>query len=450
MPSPGADATQQTVRMVSLSEDVLVESDRAADVLTVVASWGELSIADADPQTVAALRRMTLGPVAVANVIGTGITDATANPVTADLRRVLGLLARSVVHSLGLRDGLGPVLSVVPDGDGRPFAPLPIAPDDLLRLSRFSCIRARGGELFVESPMAPFRVVLHRRPASAIAAALPASRTVADIAAETGLGRPLLTEFLSYLLAAGVVSAGRPAEGHAEDTEPALRGWTSEDLAFHVHSRRHHLEIDDARSADTGPAPDQPRGDPARTRVALTRPRDHAPPTAPRPGPPGTAGLLIDEVAALLAESTGPEEGPVLDLYLAVDRCAGLARRVYRYDAQAHDLAELPVPEAGVAELFGAATGTSRGRWPAALLIMSVGMARVRPRVGGTPYRNTLVHVGSVHEALRRLGRDIGVGLRPVSVDHDLVGRVLGLSFPAEVAVAECAVDRHHDASDPP
>src|SRR5262245_14157039 len=100
----------ERIRLWSLRENVLVEGDSEHDRLVVVTPWGETRI-DAPGELVReSLRRMSLGPISLENVLS---IEGSAGEL-ARLREVLELLNDSIVHSLGLRDGDGPLLSAVP------------------------------------------------------------------------------------------------------------------------------------------------------------------------------------------------------------------------------------------------------------------------------------------------------------------------------------------------
>ena len=99
----GSRPAPSTVRLISLSEDVLVE-EHTDGWLTVVTRWGEVTMGAVEA-LVAGLHRMTLGPVSLHN-----ITGGQAGRLEQALEHVSG----SVVHSLGLPDGQPPLLSATP------------------------------------------------------------------------------------------------------------------------------------------------------------------------------------------------------------------------------------------------------------------------------------------------------------------------------------------------
>jgi SagB-type dehydrogenase family enzyme len=280
----GAGATAPT-HLWSLREDVLVEDGPEQNRLVVVTKWGEFDIDSADDIVRASLRRMSLGPISLENVLARGVSgdDEQVGPVVtrryrngtrqewAHLRQVLDLLSSSVVRSLGLGDGDSPLLSAIPIAR---FASLVLPHVDVyrpIRLSRFAAMRPYDGDLLMESPLSQYHVVLHRRLASAVATALSAPTSVAEVADLIRAPQAIVAEIVAYLAGTGIVLLGTRAEKEteprsettaddtrsvaaqsvtaqsvtaqsddarfAEDRDPVLLRWSHHDLLFHSRSR---------------------------------------------------------------------------------------------------------------------------------------------------------------------------------------------------------------------
>src|SRR2546430_8857816 len=113
-----AERPMARIRLWSLREDVLVEADPDIGRVVVINRWGETRIDDADEIVRESLRRMSLGPISLDNVL----PPENPGPSTTDERRAewdrlgraLDVLSGSVVHSLGMYDGEGPLFSAVP------------------------------------------------------------------------------------------------------------------------------------------------------------------------------------------------------------------------------------------------------------------------------------------------------------------------------------------------
>lgn len=454
------------VHLVSLSDDVLVESEPGGR-LVVVSRWGELTLDEPGALVRESLQRMSLGPVSLANV--------TAGHDSNGLQQVLHDLRGSIVHSVGLRDRHGPLLSVVPLAAAAVFRLPELEPSCPVRLSRFATVRRSGDELLVESPCAQFRVVLHQPAAAQITAALAAACTGEDLAEAFEGAETVATDVLRYLLAAG---AALPATGGvAEEDDPALRHWSHHELTFHRHSRSR--QRDDPREIAAAGEPLRPapmtKPLPAGTRVPLPGPdlatvadssltllleADHGCPHFTE------RGLSTEQVGELLFRAArirgpGPEELPhgmthaasqrpylnlaclyELELYLSVDRVEGLPVGIYHYDPAGHALTLVNDDEADRAELLdGAKVAAACVLRPPVLISFTARMDRMSA-LAGAAYATTLMHVGALQQTLNLVGRAMGLAAHPIAVDaSDAVQRALRLAWPGEVGVGECVVD---------
>ncbi|AXB47370.1 SagB-type dehydrogenase domain-containing protein [Amycolatopsis albispora] len=466
-----------TVRLWSLSEDALVEEGEEAGSLNVVTRWGELNLESAGAFAIESLRRMGLGPVSLQNVV----TARKAGPARklhdlAGLERVLDQVSGSVVHSLGLADGQRPLLSVVPVVPSPAFRLTEVGPKALSRLSRFAVLRPEDGDLVLESPRADFRVVLSQPQAVRIASALATPATTGELADATAVPEHVVADVVAFLTAAGVVLCGDAADDFTEDDD-ALRHWSHHELLFHTHSRsrRGELVSESAyRQATEHPAP-LTRPVPDGERFPLVSPEldgsspsltelletDHV---CPKFSP---AELTREQLGELLfrsarVRSTGPAHPPIppghdatqrpyfaiaclyeLELYLSIDRCAGLPRAIYHYDPAGHALTLIdddPGHLAAMLDLAKVAAGSVRR--PAAMISVTARMARTAWVLGGAAYAVTLMHVGALQQTLYLCAKAMGLSAHAVPVDaSDTVDRVLGLDWPAEIGVGECVLD---------
>lgn len=474
-----------TIALWSLTEDTLVEFGEDGS-LVVMAGWGELEVAHVDSLTLESLRRMAFGPVSLRNVTsspdsyrsgqddGPPRTDAGAADL-ASLRRVLAGLSGSVVRSLGQRDGKRPLLSVIPVGLAPEFAVHPVQAGRTVRLSRFAALRRGTGGPLLESPRAPFRILLSRAPAVRIASALYSPATIAEIAAETELAEAVVADVVAYLVAAGSVLVGDDNAEFAEDTDPELRRWSHHDLLFHVRSRTRLVrgryedvpeEPVDAQSAPVvKPVPGGPsfplyRPDPALVAdTALTGvlETDHHCPvfdgrglSARQLGELLYRGARIRSVSEL-ALSPGyryeASQRPYfsiarlyeLELYLGLDHCDGLAKGIYHYDPQGHVLTLVNDDPDELDAMLDTAMVAGQGRRrPAALIIVTARLARSSWALGGSAYSTALLHVGALQQTLYLTAKAMGLAAHAVPLDAgDRVDRALKLRWPHEVALGE-------------
>ncbi|MGH8940342.1 MAG: hypothetical protein ACRDV2_13490, partial [Actinomycetes bacterium] len=381
-----SDRVPVRMRLWSLGEDVLVEVGPGGDHLIAITQWGEVRIDDASSWVRESLQRLSFGPVWVENL-----------PVQREgLRRVLERLGNCLVQSLGLDDETGPLLSVLPVSRQAKFwRPPEVEVDRPIRLSRFVGMRASHGELVLDSPVSRYRVALHRPLASWVVGSLCATTTIADLAGVLRMPRPVLADIVSYLVAGGMVVAGErgtPPQ-FAEDADPALIPWAQHDLLFHARSRlgRHNGPPDPSfPQLDRLPAAPVSRTPPVGSRFPLYRPPLATLATADRPltevietsrshrdyaDREVTAehlGELLFRAArirwtrlvtAALGTSYVISDRPYpstadlyeLELYLTLDRCAGLPRGSYHYDPREHVLTLISDSEPELTDLLDSA-----------------------------------------------------------------------------------------------
>ena len=477
------DDETTTIRLWSLTEDALVEDDPDGNGLTVLTRWGEFDVRGADPVTVESLRRMGFGPVSLRNTLPGRVDRGGRSGESVDaLEHVLDQIRCAVVHSLGLPDGQGPLLSVVPVVADPVFRPAPVPADRLVRLSRFSTMRPDAGVLLLDLPGTAFEVQLRLPPAQAIGAALVTPSTIGRLNTVTGLPVAVVADLVSFLTAAGVVLVADADSRFAEDDDPVWQGWNHHELLFHQHSRKRmgvapRDVVLDAAAAEPPPVS---RPTPAGRRIPLPRAdlgtlatadatltdlleTDH---TCPRPD--GEA-LTLDQIGHLLhrssrVRSTGPAHIPMrgglsydasqrpyfslgclyeLELYLTVSTCTGLDAGIYHYDPIAHELVLIDGDTDHVDHLVDLGkVGAGSVRRPAAMLTVTARMPRLSWVLGGASYATALVHSGALLETVYLVGKAEGVAAHPVVADGTgAIDDLLRLPWPAEVTVGDCVLD---------
>nr|WP_091673705.1 SagB/ThcOx family dehydrogenase [Amycolatopsis marina] len=474
-----------TVRLWSLRQDALVEMDQTSDSLVVVTTWGEFDLSGADPMVYESLRRMRLGPVSLHNVTsGTpseGVVGDSGTDVSpAALEKVLEQLSGSVVHSLGLSDGQAPLLSVIPVVDTPAFTPVTVAASSPVRLSRFVSMRPSEGKLLLESPTAQFAVALEQPLAVQIVAALTTRTSVGEIGTQSQASASVVADVVTYLVAAGVVLVGNEDLVFAEDTDPALRTWSHHELSFHRKSRRRQgvAPVELGAEHEVVPPPlVRPR--PAGRSVPLHRPTlpsatsagdsltglletDHVCPEF------STTGLTSEALGELLfraarVRSIGPAHLPLggthevsqrpyfniacfyeLELYLCVNRCAGLDRGVYHYEPREHALTLINEDDIDLENMLDMAKAAAASTLqPSVLLSVTARMELTAWWLDGAAYSTALMHFGALQQTLYLTAKSMGLSAHAVPVDdNDIVERALGLNWPAEIGIGECVLDR--------
>ncbi|MET0233360.1 MAG: SagB family peptide dehydrogenase [Kibdelosporangium sp.] len=470
------------IRLWSLREDALVESG-SDDQLLVFTRWGDIEIEDPTPVVREWLYRMSLGPVSLENLLPPR-QDNHLRPVEDDpeygrVRGVLEKLGSCVVHSLGLADMGGPLLSAVPISRQANFELPVIDADHPVRLSRFAAMRASDGEVVLESPLARHRVVFHRSLATRVVGSLGKATTVADLAPALDIAESLVADIVTYVAAVGMIvfSEGGdsvPSARFTEDTDPGLMVWSHSDLLFHSRSRlsRH----DDPRAAvyprgdkippppAVKPLPDGPRyplykpaladlaaADPPFTEVIESRRSFRT--FARRPLTSQGLGELLfraarirsvrpadgDGVSYAVSDRPYPSSAGLheLELYLTIDRCADLPRGIYHYDPLGHALTLIDTSADKVGQLLDdARVATGSMQRPPTLITMTARMGRLSWMYNGIAYATTLRHVGVLQQTLYLVATAMGLAPCALSVgDIEVADSAFLLQWPAEVTV---------------
>jgi SagB-type dehydrogenase family enzyme len=399
------------------------------------------------------------------------------------LRRVLERLGSCVVQSLGLDDNSVPALSVVPVSRQATFwLPPVINREQPIRLSRHVSIRASGGELLLESPMSQYRVAMHRPLAAWVIGSLGTTTTIANVSEQLHIAEPVLADIIGYVAATGMVMVGE-LEGpprFTEDGDQTLIPWSYHDLLFHMHSRfaRRNGQVGAVFPyIDRLPAAPVLRPAPIGPRFALHRPSltDLAGQDPPLTDVIETRRSYQDYAEqALTAEQLGellfrtarirrtrlalasggatyttsdrpyPSTSDLyeLELYLSIDRCAGLPRGNYHYDPRDHALTLVNDSETEVGELMDTARiAAGSTRRPAVLITVTTRIARLSWMYSRIAYSSTLKHVGALQQTLYLVSTAMGLASSALAVsDGAAADEALRLDWPTEVSVGEFVV----------
>lgn len=464
------------IRLWSLREDVLVESDPDNARLVVINRWGETRIDAADDIVRESLHRMSLGPISLDNVLPRAGRSAEWDR----LARVLDLLSGSVVHSLGLYNGEGPLLSAVPIVRSAEFHLPDIDRTRPIRLSKFAAMRAVDEELLLESPLAQYQVILHRELAARVVAAVSTATPVMALAPALDIAEAVVADVVAYLAAAGIVLVGEQGPHgprFAEDEDPSLIRWSHHDLLFHSRSRLGRYGGPTGAvfpHADRLPSPPLVKPVPKGPRFQLHRPAlpdlavadpplteviENArlcPELSERPLTAEQIGELLFRAARIRSISPASAGADVtypvsdrpylgvnglheLELYVSLNRCTGLPSGIYHYDPKDHVLTLINDSEPELQELLdhaSVAAGTTRR--PAVLITIAARVARAAWMYGGIAYSLTLTHVGALQQTLALVATAMGLAPCVPALDPgDIADSALRLDWPAEIGVGE-------------
>jgi SagB-type dehydrogenase family enzyme len=141
-----------------------------------------------------------------------------------------------------------------------------------------------------------------------------------------------------------------------------------------------------------------------------------------------------------------------LELYLAVDKCEGLARGFYHYDAGAHALVPIGVRAHELdALLTGAQFAMGAPGAPQILITIAARFGRVSWKYSSLAYALILKDVGALMQTFYLMATDMGLGGCAIGIANiDLFAKMTGIEFHIEGPVGQFALGRAGklDASD--
>ncbi|KAF0210030.1 MAG: SagB-type dehydrogenase domain containing protein [Methylocystaceae bacterium] len=398
-----------------------------------------------------------------------------------DIRELVRRLALyGLVEYRLARAPSGPDLIVV-EPQMRDYAPrmIEIDEDCALALSRFAYIRRRGADMVLESPRAMALFRLCDPSVTAMIAHLSAARTVRELCAladfaGTELLALLLDSQILFTPGPGADKALRAAEG---DDELVL--WNFHDLLFHtrstngrhanpsggIYAHAHLAALPPAvRPSWPGPAIDLKTletAPPSAFATLLRRRRSIRVFDQQRPITLAEVARLLDGAARIISRERKTDEDEdesevaprpypsggasyELELYLAVDRCEGLARGFYHYDANQHALVLIETNAHWLtAMLEDAQFAMGAPAVPQVLITMSARFGRVSWKYSGFAYALVLKHVGVLMQTLYLMATEMEIGACAVGVgDIDLFAKMTGLAFHVEGSVGQVAIGR--------
>jgi SagB-type dehydrogenase family enzyme len=155
----------------------------------------------------------------------------------------------------------------------------------------------------------------------------------------------------------------------------------------------------------------------------------------------GDSGPLI-EYAIRPYPSAGAEYE--LELYLAVNRCDGLAKGFYHYDAGGHALASIEVKGDEVeALLAGAQFAMGASAPPQILITLAARFGRVSWKYSSIAYALILKDVGVMFQTFYLMATGMGLGGCAIGIANiDLFAKITGIELHVEGPVGQFAIGR--------
>jgi SagB-type dehydrogenase family enzyme len=357
---------------------------------------------------------------------------------------------------------------------------------DTLVLSRFAYMRRRANEMVLESPRAGALFKICDPEIAAALALLATPQRIKQFRRQVNFpGRELLALLVDCQILFKIDDDGnglRPAEG-----DDALVLWDFHDLVFHARSTegRHAnplggtypyadaisplpavrpswpgKKIDLREVVAVAVAALSPAAKLLRERHSTRDFDDQRPITLPE------LARFLDSTARVQSElkSTldhgggggGPELSYTvrpypsggasyeLELYLAVDKCEGLSRGFYHYDAGAHALAPIETRGSQLDALFkSAAFAMGVSAAPQIMITIAARFGRISWKYSSIAYALILKDVGVLMQTFYVMATDMGLGGCAIGTTNiELFAKMTGLNFHVEGPVGQFALGR--------
>jgi SagB-type dehydrogenase family enzyme len=360
---------------------------------------------------------------------------------------------------------------------------------DALVLSRFAYMRRRGTEMVLESPRAGALFKICDPKIAAAIASLSTPQKIKHQRRQDGFpGVELLALLLDCQILFKVGGAGESGL-RLDEGDHSLALWDFHDLLFHARSTegRHANPLGGTYpcAGIIAPLPAVRPSWPGKTidlrKFSAERPEAISPVAKllrerrstrsfddQRPITLAELSQFLDATARVLSISDTkldldegghtvrpyPSAGAAyeLELYLAVNLCEGLKRGFYHYDAGAHALAPIGVPESELEALLArAAYAMGVPAAPQILITIAARFGRVSWKYSSIAYSLILKDVGVLVQTLYLMATDLGLGGCAIGIANiDLFAKMTGVEFHVEGPVGQFAIGRgaKSDASD--
>ena len=465
------DTTAPEMTLLRFRSDTVLHTHDG--VLRLISPVGSFALRRVAPGVARALEDLASAPTSLTELAGS-LPPAQAAQVRQVVERAGPLFTR-YLHA----DGRILIAIDVTARDAR-YEPAAVPAETMLRLSSFALLRSHQDALVLESPLARHRVTLVDPAAAALVCALAAAQTSAGFAAELAdrLPASAVTALLGHLTGAGFIEVGAhrgESVTFPSDTDPTLRQWDYHDLLMHSRARTGRFDQPFGGIYPyRGEIPPQPavKPPPDGPSIPLYRPsledvlakdpllttvlegRTSVRQYAPEPLTAAQIGEFLYRSARVRARWGPSEVTPYeattrpypcggaayeLELYLTVQRCAGLAPGVYYYDPVGHRLVLLNAAAADrMAMLHTASVATGMQANPDVLITMTSRFQRLSWKYRAIAYSTSLKHAGVLYQTMYLVAT--AMGLAPCGLgsgNSDLAARTFGLDYLRESSVGD-------------
>lgn len=444
------------------------------------------------PAVVSALEQLQ-GPGIRRSALREQAADEGGAHTLAQLEYVLLRLERYGFITYSVVSGGRSLLILTPTSPHFSLPPTALEPA-AWQLSRFACWRLDGARIVAESTRGHGVIHMAEPGMAAVLAALARPLSAAQLAEAAAPFMPHVREqewrSVLYLLGAAAVIVPVDEAGTTDEAaDPALQMWSFHELFFHARSRlgRHRLPFG-ATCRFLGKVPPLPAVKQVEATPWIPLPKPDMDEVAARDAPftrvlegrrsvrsygpdpitveqlgeflyrtmrvqrrfvhrvpvrDGERGGAADDRSVTLELTLRPSPGGgaihELEIYVAVNRCQGLAPGLYHYDPVHHRLRPAGRDEGAVRRLIDDARRSA----PVTpelqvLIILATRFERIGWKYESMAYALTLKNAGAALQTMYLVAT--AMGLAPVAVgagNADLFARAAGTDYYAETSVAE-------------
>jgi len=434
------------------------------------------------------LGKFSAGAVINAQHLRTGLPLASFAPngrsIEREIDQVVRRLARHGLLEYCLRRSRGDENQVVIEPQAADYWPgtPQLGTADVLVLSRFAYMRRRGNDMVLESPRASALFRICDPKIAAAIAALSSPQQIKELRRRDDFPG---VELLALLVDCQILFKVNAASGsglRSAEGDDNLVLWDFHDLLFHARSTegRHanpsgglyaHADVMAPPPAVRPPWP----GNKIELHKISGEHSEAVSPTAKllrqrrstrsfddqRPITLAEVSRFLHITARVLSTWSSRdlgEAGPVvahtvrpypsagasyeLELYLSVNKCEGLARGFYHYDAGGHALVPIDVrPHEFEALLAGAGFAMGAPATPQILITIAARFGRISWKYSSIAYALILKDVGVLIQTLYIVATDMELGGCAIGTANiDLFARMTGIEFHIEGPVGQFAI----------
>jgi oxazoline/thiazoline dehydrogenase len=387
---------------------------------------------------------------------------------------LLQLLA-SFEKLIFMTGNISPIATLVPGAAGFTFNDGPLIWNKKYKLSRFVYMHKDGGsDIVLETPKSVYVLYMHNPIGLYILYFLFRGASPAEISFDLADDTSQIAPLFQLLLIGGFIDPLVDGDNTTEELDQALIQWEFHDLLFHARTRlgRHNHPIG-SHKPFIGKILPQPAVKPIKSRcqkVRLYKPKISKSPYrdatftrifesrrslrsfGANPISLKSLGEFLYRSARIRSRVTRKEYGQItsrpypnsgalyeVEIYLAINKCRGLERGLYYYDALNHRLIRISKPVHDFERVLEESkVSCSLKDKPQVLVILASRFQRISWKYQGIAYALMLKNVGALLATTQLVATAMGLAHCPIGTGNsDRFSRLTGCSYYEESSIGE-------------